>query len=150
ACPCLALGLNRRFDLLMESSMRPTCDKPVALAHGSVGVAEVLPSIAGVIYVIFSVCGGHRRTVTDAHGRLRSLPGLRSFAVGFFPSLTVATLCCRSRKNVAEGAGLNAQGTGKIKNALPAWMRTRRIICGSVPRHFAPIAWVSGRPTTCF
>jgi hypothetical protein len=36
---------------------------------------------------------------------------------------------------------MNSQGTGKIKNALPAWMRNRRITCGSVTRQFAPIAW---------
>jgi hypothetical protein len=35
-------------------------------------------------------------------------------------------------------------GHRQDQNALPAWLRNRRITCGSVTRHLAPIAWASG------
>ena len=44
----------------------------------------------------------------------------------------------------AEGAGLNAQGHRQDEERLTGVAEERRITCGSVSRHLAPIAWASG------
>ncbi len=51
-------------------------------------------------------------------------------------------------RTFAEGAGLNAQGTGSIKSALPAWMRNGALPAGSVPRQTRAIVWAPAY--TCF
>ena len=44
----------------------------------------------------------------------------------------------------AEGAGLNTQGHRQDQERLTGVAEERRITCGSVSRHLAPIAWASG------
>jgi len=57
------------------------------------------------------------RSLTDRYGRLRTLPPPPRHAGGVCTSLTLATLWMQEPTKRCEGAGLNAQGTGKVKNA---------------------------------
>jgi len=95
------------------------------------------------------------RSLTDTDGHIRTAadtaapapaPGMRAVFACRWEWLHSGR---RSRHNVAEGAGLNAQGTGKIKNALPAWLRNRRITCGVCSPPFRANR-MGIRPTTCF
>jgi hypothetical protein len=141
----LTLGLDRRLDLPMESSMRPTYDN---FSHHSTEVDRqrlARPSSSRVSYITYL---RPSRSFADAGGQIRTPADTAAPAPACGRCLRVGdsgyTLDAGADITLPKGAGLNAQGTGKIKNALPAWMRNRRITCGSVTRQFAPIAWASG------
>jgi hypothetical protein len=98
--------------------MRPKYDSSGRHSPEDRQPATGSPSSSGVSYVTLFQAS---RSLTDSGGQVRTstnTAALPRHTAGVCTSLTLATLWMQE-PDVAKGAGLNVQSTGKIKNALP-------------------------------
>jgi hypothetical protein len=86
------------------------------------------------------------RSLTVSDGRIRTSADTAASALACGRCLRLAvsgyTLDAEADKRCRRSRA-ECSGHRQYQNALPAWLRNRRIICGSVTRHPAPIAWAS-------